>query len=104
MVYQPPDRQSKTDEVDRRRDVVDPITGKPLHEARIGGVVIGPEVEAEEMGDDITGPEDPIQLTERSRSGVQIIAQIDPNDLEGSKTRLREAWRDARKQLGLDES
>ena len=57
--------------------VLDPITGKPMADYRINSPVAGPEELAEQLDDEITGPEhDYIKLNpERSRSGVQLIAQ-----------------------------
>lgn len=86
--------------------VLDPITGKPIADYRINPLVVGPEELAEELDDEITGPEDDYieSNPERSRSGVQFIAHVeDPEDISEMLPKLRAAWRQARKDLGLDD-
>jgi hypothetical protein len=97
----------RSDGKDKEAEVVlDPITGKPIADYRINSLVVGPEELAEELDDEITGPEDDYikPNPERSRSGVQLIAHVeDPDDISEMLPKLRAQWRQARKDLGLDD-
>jgi hypothetical protein len=85
--------------------VLDPITGKPLIDQRINPLVSGPEELPEELDDEISGPEDlPVATQDRSHDGVQLIAHIeDPEDISEMLPKLRDKWKQARKDLGLDD-
>ena len=37
-------------------EVLDPVTGKPIIDERLTSLVVGPEEEAQELDDEITGP------------------------------------------------
>lgn len=89
----------------KEKEVLDPISGRPLTDYLLNPLVDGPEVEAEEMEDDITGPEDlPKPPRERSARGVQLIAHVESSDdISEMLPKLRSAWRQARKDLGLDD-
>lgn len=84
--------------------VLDPITGKPISDSRINSLVIGSEVEAEELESVTSNPPDEISTNpERSRDGVQLIAHVeDPEDISGMLPQLRAKWKQARKDLDLD--
>jgi len=93
-------RNNRTEEA-----VLDPITGKPIIDQAINPLVSGPEELPEELDDEITGPEDlPVATRERSRDGVQLIAHVeDPEDISEMLPQLKAAWKQARKDLGLDD-
>lgn len=84
--------------------VLDPVTGKPLVDSKINPLVIGSEVEAEELESATSDPPDEISTNpDRSRRGVQLIAHVeDPDDISEMLPMARAAWRKARKDLGLD--
>lgn len=94
-------------EDDRTKEaaVLDPITGKPIIDQLINPLVSGPEELPEELDDEITGPEDlPTAIPERSRDGVQLIAHVeDPEDISEMLPQLKAKWKQARRDLGLDD-
>lgn len=100
MVDKPAGRKAQIDD----EVVLDPVTGKPLVDSKINPLVIGPEVEAEELESSTSDPADVISTNpDRSRRGVQLIAHVeDPNDISEMIPQARAAWRQARKDLGLD--
>lgn len=94
-------------EDDRTKEaaVLDPVTGEPIIDALINPLVSGPEEEPVELNDEISGPEDlPIATPERSRDGVQLIAHVeDPEDISEMLPQLKDKWKQARRDLGLDD-
>lgn len=90
---------------DRTEAVLDPITGKPIADQVINPLVSGPEELPVELDDEISGPEDlPVVTRERSRDGVQLIAHVeDPSDISEMLPQLKAKWKQARKDLGLDD-
>ncbi len=85
-------------------EVLDPVTGKPIIDERLTSLVIGPEEEAQELDDEITGPEDQVvENPSRSQDGTLMIAHIeDPDDVDDVVSALRKQWRNARRDRGLD--